>query len=108
MSQFIEYSIEDSNKKLFIEIETPEIVEDIAGISATPNSATKAPKYLNNALDAIEIVSNSIVRKMGSMEHIPNDVTVTFGIKFDAKSGAIIAKSPTDSTFNITLTWTKD
>ncbi|UVJ39531.1 CU044_2847 family protein [Arthrobacter sp. CJ23] len=65
----------------------------------------RAQQTFERALGHIRPAVQGVIDELLSLEHRPDEVTVTFGIDLHAEAGAFIAAASTTSNFNVTLTW---
>jgi hypothetical protein len=64
-------------------------------------------KAIEKALSSIHNMADRVAATIESLAKPPSEVEVSFGIKFDAESGAIIAKAGIEASVNVTLKWQK-
>jgi hypothetical protein len=50
-------------------------------------------------------MSARLTHTVDEMTHRPSDVELSFGIKFDAEAGALIAKAGVEAAVSVTLRW---
>jgi len=89
-----------------IKIEFPETpIRSFAAIKPDETTTTSA-KALDSSMDTIAYMAKQVTSTVDSMDKArPNEVTVKFGIKFDARAGAIIAKAGIEASMNVELKW---
>lgn len=59
------------------------------------------------AIDKIKPVAANIIGKVRELQDSPDEVEVKFGIKMNAKIGAVIASANVEGNYEITLKWKK-
>lgn len=69
------------------------------------NLAEKSSKAVEGALSTIHSMGEKVVATIERLTKVPSEVEVSFGIKFDAESGAIIAKAGVEASISVKLTW---
>jgi hypothetical protein len=68
--------------------------------------AAKSVLVLDRSMDTIRAMAERVTRTMDSVEGVrPDEVQVTFGIKFDAQAGAILTKVGVEASIQVQLTW---
>lgn len=60
---------------------------------------------LERALDRLEPLAATVVRRLATLPRQPDRASIEFGISLTAKTGVVIAESTGQSHFNITLEW---
>jgi hypothetical protein len=81
-----------------------------AGRQQVALTAQDAVKKSAEALDrSMETIRHMATRVTSTMDSLgggrPDEVTVEFGIKFDAEAGAIIAKAGVEGSLTVELVW---
>jgi hypothetical protein len=61
---------------------------------------------LERALDRLEPLAATVVRRLSTLPGRPDRASIEFGISLTAKTGVVIAESTGQSHFTITLEWT--
>ncbi|MCK4579044.1 MAG: hypothetical protein KAU50_09660 [Candidatus Marinimicrobia bacterium] len=93
------------------EKDLPILVEFSAGpglqrVSLSPQDLVeKSKQALDKSASIIRAMAERISDVREAMPSRPDEVTVQFGIKFDAEVGALIAKSGVEASINLTLVW---
>ncbi|MBN1991423.1 MAG: hypothetical protein JW953_01880 [Anaerolineae bacterium] len=90
-----------------IRIEVASGAKTATGFGPHPISAdaeATANAY-NNTLTTIRACANGIIDTLQSLDAWPSTASIDFALKIDAKAGVMIAKSPGDAQFKISLTW---
>lgn len=65
-------------------------------------------KNFDEAVDVIKVIGNSVVAKVKEIDLAPDEVSIELGIKFTVEASAIIAKTSSEGTLKLTLTWKKE
>lgn len=60
------------------------------------------------AVNVIKIVGDAIIKKVKEIGESPDEVSIEIGVKFTAEAGAIIAKTSSEGTIKLNLTWKND
>jgi hypothetical protein len=61
---------------------------------------------LNDAMRVIQQMGDKLQKTVAAMAQRPQEVQVSFGLKFDAEAGAFIARTGVEASVNVTLSWT--
>jgi hypothetical protein len=78
-------------------------------VSLSPDDlAEKSRKALDSAMDTIHHMARRVVGTINSLVVTPSALEVSFGLKLDAETGAIIAKAGAEASINVTLKWERD
>lgn len=92
----------------------PILVEFTAGpgvqrVSISPaDIAKKSKEALDSAMNTIHNMARHVITTVESLAQRPSEVEVSFGLKFDAKAGAIIARAGMEASINVRLTWQRE
>lgn len=70
--------------------------------------STTIKKKFENAIGVVKSLGNSIVQQVQDLAETPDEVSVEVGIKFSVEAGAIIAKTSSEGTLKLNMTWKKD
>lgn len=77
--------------------------------AATSTVATelvvKANDTFDTALERIRSAADAMLNRLTSLTQPPDELTVEFGVKLNAETGAVIAKAATEANFTIHLKW---
>jgi hypothetical protein len=65
----------------------------------------KSLKAIEKAMDVIKEVAQLVNSSVNEIQKKPDHVEVSFGIKFDAEFGIIIAKASMEAGLNVQLAW---
>jgi hypothetical protein len=75
-------------------------------VSLTPqDAARRSVEALGEAMTVVHSMAARVCAAVESMAQKPSNVEVSFGIKFDAQLGAIVAKSGIEASLNVKLSW---
>jgi len=69
--------------------------------------AKKSAQALNKAMSTIRLMSHRMTEtvKRINVADRPTKVVLEFGLKLDAEAGALVAKTSTEASFKVVLTW---
>ena len=106
MTDYIETKAKDGTP---VRIEVELSSKSGAGFSRTTSASDAtsdtAKAAYNQALDTIRVCANGVIGTLQELEAAPNTASVSFGIKFDADAGAMVAKSMNEAQFKVSLSW---
>jgi len=76
-------------------------------VALKPDEAVqRSAEALDRSMDTIRHMAKRVTTTMDSLGGVrPDEVTVKFGIKFDAEAGAIIAKAGVEASMDVELVW---
>jgi len=74
---------------------------------ASSELIVKANETFETALDRVRYAAETMLDRLTSLTKPPDEVTVEFGVKLNAETGAVIAKAATEANFTITLKWNR-
>lgn len=104
MSQFIEFPLEGTETTVIVEVD-----DDAAGIipvGIEPGEvARRATQGFQQALDRILPVASAALGRMRTLSEIPDEVTISFGIKLTADLGAVLARAGSAANLDVMLRW---
>lgn len=68
--------------------------------------AAKSARALDRSMDAIRQMVRRVNTTMDSLGDVrPDQVQVTFGIRFDAQAGAVLTKAGVEANLEVQLSW---
>ncbi len=65
----------------------------------------KSEKAINSAMNKIHHMARRVNDAVDKIAKPPSEVAVSFGFKFDAEAGVLIAKAGMEASINVTLKW---
>lgn len=78
-------------------------------VSLSPaDLAEKSRKALDSAMNTVHHMARRVVDTINKLADKPSVLEVSFGLKLDAETGAIIAKAGAEASINVTLKWERD
>jgi len=106
MTNYIETNIPNGEK---IRIEVDPVVKR-AGFSQADSAQLDADlnQAYNQTLATIQACATGFINTLQTMETPPQNASVSFAIKVSAEAGVLIAKSPENAQFKVSLSWKKD
>ena len=65
----------------------------------------KSANAVQSVMNHIHNMARHVTDSVAQLKQKPSEVEVSFGLKFDIEAGAIIAKTGTEASINVTLKW---
>lgn len=106
MTQLLRFPSKEGNGFLVVEVseDEPGVVE----VSRLGNAVADATASFEEGIDRIRNAAASALRRLQDMPSRPDEVSLEFGMRFNAEFGAVIAKSQGEAQLNVTMTWRAD
>ena len=103
----IEYIETQANDGTPIRIEVEPSSKTTAGFArqAGSGAASEDQQAYQQMLTTIQSCANGVIGTIQNLEAQPDSASIDFAIKFDAQSGAMIAKSINEGQFKVSLSW---
>jgi len=89
-------------KPVYIEVEETE--EGITRVGRTEDGIEKAENKFTRAISHIKPAAEAILNTFREMS-APEEIGMEFGIKFNAKAGAVFASVDSEATFKVSVKW---
>jgi hypothetical protein len=89
----------------FVIVEVTDLPAGISRASRPGDIAAKATKSLDAALDIIRPVATALVTKVNMLDEPPHEVSVEFGVKLTAKTGAVLVESQAEGHIKVSISW---
>ncbi len=103
--ELIEFPIDEENS-IFVEAE---ISEDEGEMEVSRNGfAKKAAKNFHDALATVKPIAETLVTRISELSRKPQEVQVEFGLKMNAKAGAILANTGIEGNIKVVLKWKQE
>ena len=108
MKKAIPFEID--GEPIFIEIDDSTEVEGIASGQDLPQFRERGGEKdkTRRFVEAVERVKPAAEAVLQAFKELntPEEITLEFGVKFNAKAGAILASVDSEATFKVSLKWT--
>ena len=107
MKRLVEFPLEDGGSILVeVEAEEPEgMVPAARGAKGVPE---KAHQTFEAAMERVRPAAAVIIKKLRALHDPPDEMEVEFGLKMDAKAGAVVAAAGVEANYKVTLTWKRE
>lgn len=109
MKPLIEFPLE-GDESILVEVEelpTTDVDEGLVANYPGEQVVVQARTSFADAMNKIKPVAANIIGKVRELKDSPDEVEVKFGIKMNAKIGAVIASANVEGNYEITLKWKK-
>ena len=100
MNEILEYIIDD-HTIIFIEAEKK---QEGLGIEKSGNITNSKYKF-NEAIKVITPIANSVIDKIKNIKNKPSEIKISFGLKFNANAGVILASVSSEANLSIEIKW---
>lgn len=67
--------------------------------------AQKSAQAVDKAMDTIRAMAKRAIATLDTLANKPTQVELEFGIKFNTEAGALIAKTSTEASITVKMTW---
>lgn len=107
MKRLVEFRLEEGGT-ILVEVEVPEE----AGLVPVAREERGVREWAEDTFEAVwekvRPAASAIVSKLRALHDPPDKVEVTFGLRMDAKAGAILTSAGMEANFKVTLTWRRE
>lgn len=103
MKYLVEYPLEGGGS-VVVEVEEPETEGTVR--AGRGDIIVKAKETLEDAFGHVLPVTQSIVEKLRTIGHKPDEIEINFGVKLTTKAGAVIACAGGEANFDVKVSWT--
>ncbi|MEV4303641.1 MULTISPECIES: CU044_2847 family protein [unclassified Nonomuraea] len=102
LMQLIRFESEDG-ADIYVEIDDNE--PGVVAASRLSESIAAAAGSLEGGLDQIRGLARTTFDRLVALPHPPDEVNVEFGVRLNAKVGAVIAHSEGEGHLKVSMTW---
>jgi hypothetical protein len=96
-------STEVNGTEIFVEFSQ---APGLRQVSITPeNMAQKSAEAVDKAMEIVRQMANKGMVALDALANKPTQVEMEFGVKFNAETGAIIAKAASEASLTVKFTW---
>lgn len=86
-----------------VEIEHPQ--DGLVDVSRPGQAVARAARSLGDMLAGIRPVAESFLESFADMDHVPDEVSLEYGLSLSADANLVIATTAAQANFKVTLTW---
>jgi hypothetical protein len=101
MKTILEYEFDGA--PIYLEVEDDQ-ADDFVRSDRGGQLVTKCDTGFKEALAVIKPAANAILVNLNNFNK-PNEITIDFGLKFNAKIGVVFSSVDSEATFKISLKW---
>ncbi len=94
----------DENAPIIVEFTPQPGVRQVKRTSPQ-DIAEQSAKALDSAMNSVHHMARRVIDTIDTLTNKPSEVEVSFGLKLDAETGAIIAKAGIEASINVKLKW---
>ena len=76
--------------------------------AARDGEIAKAATRLESALDVVRPTADAIAHRLRALSVPADEIRVDFGVRLNARAGAVIASTEGQGHFQVTLTWRRE
>jgi len=105
MKRLIEFPLEDGTT-MFVEVDEPDTGKIIQ--ASRGDIIEKAHTTLEKSLEKVRPAAQSILAQLRKLHDAPDEIEVSFGIKLNAETGAILAAAGLEANYSVNLKWIKE
>ena len=98
---------EGSAEFMEVEVDYDDLEEGVRLASRTSDGAMRAAFSLSSAFDKVLPALRTIVTRLRTAEHAPDEIAMELGLKIGGEQGLIFTKGTAEATFTVSLTWYK-
>ena len=106
MKRLVEFPL-DQGGSVLVEVDEPPAGPVTRGGLVKDRSAlvVEADKTFEDATAAVTPAARSLIARLRSIEHPPDEVGIQFGVQLSAQTGAFIASVAAQANFTVSMTW---
>ncbi len=102
MKRLVEFELDDST--VFVEVEDMEESDARRVGRSGHDKPDKAETRFTDAIARVRPAAEAVLNSFREM-NTPDEIELEFGLKFNAKAGAVLASVDSESTFRVSLKW---
>jgi hypothetical protein len=101
MKRVLEFEL--NGQPVYIEVDESE-TDGLSTVSRGANEIIRAEEKFSQAVNRIRPAAEALLNSFREMV-TPEEIGLEFGVKFNAKAGAILASIDSEATFKVSLKW---
>ncbi|MFF0445151.1 CU044_2847 family protein [Streptomyces sp. NPDC004609] len=102
MVELIRFRTEDGGEAV---VEIADDEPGVVSVSRVGDAIAEATGSLEAGLDRVRAVARTTLDRLVAMPEPPEEVTVEFGVRFNAKAGAVIAHTEAEGHLKVSMVW---
>ena len=105
MKQLVEFEIDGGS--IFVEVDEVPANQDgraLRGKAQSGEGDSRTQRFVD-AVEKVRPAAEAVLKTFQEMS-TPEEIGLEFGVKFNAKAGAILASVDSEATFKVSLKWT--
>ncbi|MGQ4384803.1 CU044_2847 family protein [Streptomyces sp. SAS_270] len=102
MVQLIRFRTEDGGEAI---VEIGDDEPGVVSVSRVGDAVREATGSLEAGLDRIRSVAQTTLSRLIDLPRPPQEVTVEFGVRFNAEAGAVIARTEAEGHLTVSMVW---
>jgi len=91
-------------KPVYVEVEDQQEAYGMQRVSRGDNGVAESENRFTDAVARIRPAAEAVLKAFQDM-NTPEEIALEFGIKFNAKAGAVFASVDSEATFKVSLKW---
>jgi hypothetical protein len=104
MKELVKFEFEDGGS-IWVEVEETSIQEGLMSAGVQETLRESLTLTFEAALEKIKPVANAIISKLQDLSIPPDQIKAEFGIKMNAKAGAVLATAGGEVNIKVGLSW---
>jgi hypothetical protein len=106
MPELVEFSISSERPELSVVVEAPPgLGSGEVLVGREEDVVERAHETFENAVGRLRPMIDVLVENLRSSVQAPDTVSVSFGVRFSGKVGAIVTSAEAEANMTVTLTW---
>jgi Trypsin-co-occurring domain 1 len=103
MRRLVKFPLADGNV-IVVEVDEPETSGTVRA-SRSDDMIDEAKQTFEQSLNTIRTSTESIINKLQTLIHQPDEIEMEFGFNMSGEFGAVIAKATAEANYKVTLRW---
>ncbi|GAA0930930.1 CU044_2847 family protein [Streptomyces thermoalcalitolerans] len=106
MTRLLRFPSQDGDG--FVVVEVAEDEPGVVEVSRLGDAVADATASFEEGVDRIRNAAAAALNRLRDMPSRPSEVSLEFGVRFNAELGAVVAKSQAEAHLTVTMTWRTD
>ena len=103
MKRLVKFPMADGSD-IVVEVDEPETPGTVR-VSRSGDMVEEAKQSFEQALNNIRSSTESVINKLQTLAHRPDEIEMVFGFNMSGEFGAVIAKVVAEANYRVTLRW---